>query len=105
MPRFDFIVTGGDTGTDGEAFAWAMVREVPALVVPAKWRTGTLGKREGPERNRLMLRWGRPIVVLGFAPGGRGTSGMMELACLAGLPAWWWFPKDECWILDVRCEP
>jgi hypothetical protein len=103
IPRFGYITVGSNRGTDHEAWLWAMERELPALTCPARWKTGRYkGPREGPERNRAMYAWVKPVVVLGFS-GGTGTAGMMEIACAGGTPAWWWSPADQAWILDERC--
>lgn len=104
IPRFTFIVIGSDRGTDFEAYRWAMKREIPALTVPARWRTGEFANSsEGPIRNGFMHDWMQPVVVLGF-PGGPGTTGMMEIACNARTPAFWWSEADVLWFLDERCS-
>jgi len=98
LPVFYAVLSGGNKGTDGEAFYWAMLRELPALIVPAKWKTGTAGGGEGPIRNRLMLRLCWPVVVLAF-PGGPGTRDMMRVALQSEIPLWCWNKDDETWKL------
>lgn len=98
IPAFGAIVTGGHTGTDGEAFMWAMKKEMPALVVPAKWKTGEAGGGEGPIRNRKMIRLAWPAFVLAL-PGRDGTEDMVKVARQASLPVWRWIPFDERWEL------
>jgi hypothetical protein len=102
IPKFDYLVVGSDRGTDREVWNWAMENEWPALVCPAKWKTGKpSGPAAGPCRNRFMFRWVDPRCVFGFA-GDRGTSDMMTVACEGGARAYWWNPYGEFWALDER---
>lgn len=104
LPRFDYLVVGSDRGTDLEAWFWAMRREIPCLICPAKWLTGSVrGPAEGPIRNRFQYRWVRPVVTLGFM-GGTGTKDMMSVSCLGRTPTYWWSPFDNIWVRDERSE-
>ncbi len=98
MPSFGAIICGGHTGTDGEAFQWAMENEMPALVVPARWNKGEKGGGEGPIRNRKMVRLVWPKAVFAFS-GGDGTHDMVKVARQCSIPVWRWMPFDERWEL------
>lgn len=74
------VVHGGARGADALAGRWAKRRGVPCDVFPvstAEWMA--YGLAAGPRGNRIMLRKGKPDVVLAF-PGNAGTEGMVELA-------------------------
>lgn len=71
------LILGGAKGADELARVWAMKRQVPHMVFPARWRT--YGNRAGPIRNGEMLRRGRPDLVIAF-PGGTGTEDMKRQA-------------------------
>ncbi|WP_366108327.1 DUF2493 domain-containing protein [uncultured Brevundimonas sp.] len=76
------LIAGGATGADDLAVRWAHYRKLPACVFPANWKH--LGKAAGPTRNKWMLDFGKPDVVIAF-PGGRGTDVMVQLAQEAGV--------------------
>jgi predicted Rossmann-fold nucleotide-binding protein len=76
------IVTGAAPGADRLAERWAMHHKVPVANFPANWRF--MGKAAGPARNRWMLRFMTPDVVVAF-PGGAGTANMVRLATEAGV--------------------
>lgn len=102
IPRFDYFVVGSYRGTDREAFEWGIEEEAPVLICPARWNTGLVrGPAEGPRRNSFMLKWVKPVLVLGF-PGGPGTDDMMSRACRACVPTYWWSLHDELWLRDER---
>lgn len=77
------LISGGASGADKLALAWALHHGREAEVFPADW--GKYGKRAGPIRNQRMLDEGRPDLVLAF-PGGHGTEDMVEKAERAGVP-------------------
>lgn len=80
--RPDLIITGGARGADFCAAEWARQRGVPHMLFPAPWEA--LHKGAGPTRNRWMLEWGEPDLVVAF-PGGRGTESMVKMARDAGV--------------------
>lgn len=75
------IIQGGAPGADRLAAKYADVNGIPLVTYPALW---SQGKKAGPMRNSFMLQDSQPDVVLAF-PGGRGTSGMMDLAKMGGV--------------------
>ena len=77
------IITGGASGADAEAGAWAKANGVPLMVFPAQW--DYYGRSAGPTRNEWMLKYGAPDVVVAF-PGGVGTADMVFRAMLKGVP-------------------
>ena len=77
------VIAGGATGADRMAESWAHHERIPLCVFPANWRFQ--GKAAGPMRNKAMLDFGRPDIVIAF-PGGRGTQNMIEQATAAGIP-------------------
>lgn len=66
-------------GADILAENWAKSKEVPYMGVPAKFKTGKLGKAEGAIRNGRMLDLVKPVIVVAF-PGGRGTANCVDQA-------------------------
>lgn len=76
------LIAGGATGADDLAARWAQFMKLPVCVFPANWKHE--GRAAGPLRNRAMLAFGTPDLVVAF-PGGRGTEGMMKLAREAGV--------------------
>jgi len=80
--RFTTMLEGGATGADRFARTWAQLNGVPAQTFPADWQR--LGNSAGFERNRHMLAFGQPELVVAF-PGGNGTANMIKLARVAGL--------------------
>ena len=76
------IIHGGATGADEMAGAWADRHKIPVQVFKASW--GRYSNYAGPERNRRMLREGKPDLVVAFH-GGVGTKNMIELAEHAGV--------------------
>ena len=80
------IISGCATGADSLAIGWAYddVRH-PVIAVeryPANWREH--GRLAGPIRNSVMLRDGKPDLVVAF-DGGRGTADMVKKARAAGV--------------------
>jgi len=104
VPAFDYVVVGGATGTDYQAWRWAVSREMIAVTVPAQWTSSGRGRGAGPERNRKMLELAQPVVVLAFLSDGPGTKHMTDHASAMGTPVFWWGPDDGIWVLDERCK-
>jgi predicted Rossmann-fold nucleotide-binding protein len=74
----DFVVVhGGARGADNLAAEWADQQKLPTMKFPANWEQQ--GRAAGTIRNALMLRVGRPHLVVAF-PGGRGTADMIRRA-------------------------
>lgn len=73
----DLIITGGANGADRLAESWANHNKVALCVFPANWHFE--GRKAGPIRNRRMIEFGRPDVVIAFA-GGVGTINMINQA-------------------------
>jgi hypothetical protein len=76
------IVQGDAQGADELAKRWAAGMKLPYFCFPAKWAEHGLGA--GHIRNKQMLE-ALPIQLVVAFPGGAGTNGMIELACLAGV--------------------
>lgn len=76
------IIHGNAEGVDSEADYWARSHCIPRFVFPANW--GHHKKSAGPIRNSLMLKIGKPDLVLAF-PGGVGTADMVAKARKAGV--------------------
>lgn len=73
------VIEGGATGADQFARDWANTRGVQLMEMQADW--DKYGKNAGPIRNKLMIDFGEPDLVVAF-PGGRGTDNMKNLAKL-----------------------
>lgn len=80
---FSVLIMGVARGADTLAGEWAEWTGVPVLPFPADWKM--FGRADGPMRNAVMLRDGRPDVVIAF-PGGSGTADMCRQAKAANLP-------------------
>lgn len=80
--KIGFLIEGDAAGADRFAGEWAAEYKIPWAAVPANWRFQ--GKGAGAIRNQVMLDWLWPDRVIAF-PGGRGTSGMIDLAEKAGV--------------------
>jgi len=76
------VVTGGCTGADIMAEAWADERGLTVEKHLADWHRH--GRAAGPFRNQKMLDLGADYVVA--FPGGRGTADMVRRAEGAGVP-------------------
>ena len=77
------LIEGQAAGADTFAAEWAdeNAPRVSHLPVPAKW--DTLGPAAGPERNRRMLKEGKPTLVVAFHDDiehSKGTKDMVEVA-------------------------
>lgn len=77
------VITGGADGADKFAHLWATTMNVYAPQFFADWNE--FGKAAGPIRNALMLKDGKPDLVLAF-PGGRVTADLARRARARGVP-------------------
>ena len=75
----DMLVTGGATGADGLAEAWATQERVQFARLPVTDRQWEKGGHVGPRRNYLMLVVCQPNKLVAF-PGNRGTNGCVREA-------------------------
>lgn len=94
------VITGGATGADACARAWALRHGVPSEEYRADWkdltapgalvrhgRFGPYNAMAGPQRNQRMIDEGKPHCGVAF-PGGRGTEDMRSRLDAAGIPVW-----------------
>jgi hypothetical protein len=67
------VITGGASGVDTEAHAYASVLGLPTTVMPAEWDTH--GRAAGPIRNAAMVQAAGRVVVLwdGKSKGAKNT--------------------------------
>jgi hypothetical protein len=77
------LIQGGAKGADRIASMWAKDRNVEQEEYEADWTT--YGKSAGFIRNSLMLKVGKPDMVIAFS-GGVGTKMMIDIAKKAGVP-------------------
>lgn len=77
------LIQGGAEGADRIASMWAKDRNVEQEEYQADWTT--YGKSAGFIRNSLMLKVGKPDMVIAFS-GGVGTKMMIDIAKKAGVP-------------------
>lgn len=78
------IIHGGQRGADSLAKEWATIREVPEIrTFNARWY-GDGGKKAGPMRNRRMLMWSQPDLLVAF-PGASGTDNCVKIARELGI--------------------
>jgi len=71
------IIHGGARGADSLAGEWAKENGIPEIIMPASW--GFHGKRAGTLRNKWMIDYCKPDLVIAFK-GGVGTSRMVQFA-------------------------
>lgn len=76
------VIHGGASGADTLAGMWAEANGIPQIVIKAYW--GYYKKKAGPIRNRWMLKYAMPDLVIAF-PGGAGTADMMRIAKESGI--------------------
>ncbi len=76
------LIHGDAAGADRLADAWAKRVGVPIERYPADWHN--LGRPAGPIRNGIMLRDGKPDMVIAF-PGDRGPADMVDKARRVGV--------------------
>jgi hypothetical protein len=84
--QIDVVIEGGAAGADtmGREEAWRL--HLPAMTLFANWPY--LHKAAGPIRNRWMLKYGRPDLVLAFhmdIENSSGTKDMIKAARHAGV--------------------
>lgn len=72
-----YVITGGARGADYWANCWASHHKKEVSVFPAQWEK--FGKGAGIIRNKQMLDYGQPEMIVAF-PGGRGTADMVKRA-------------------------
>lgn len=77
------IVHGGATGAD--SLAEKVCLRLGVCVVNSKALWEAFGKAAGPKRNKFMLEYFNPRLVVAF-PGGDGTENMRSLAIAANVP-------------------
>ena len=80
-PEF-VLIHGGARGADMLAHQWAFFRGCPVIRMDANW--DFYDRKAGPIRNRWMLKWANPDLVIAF-PGGIGTASMISIAKDAGV--------------------
>ena len=85
------LIEGGADGADKLAWLYATHRNIPVHTFPAAW--GRYGKAAGPMRNRMMIEFGKPDIVIAF-PGGAGTADMVRQAKKAKLHVLEILPKE-----------
>ena len=71
------LIHGAAKGADELANQWATERAIPIYYLRPDWDAH--GKSAGPIRNRMLLDYGKPDIVVAF-PGGRGTADMARQA-------------------------
>lgn len=79
------IIEGEARGADTCARIYGEGKGIAVKAFSADWTLH--GKRAGPIRNHLMLKEGKPDMVIAFlAPNSRGTKHMIEISQKAGIP-------------------
>lgn len=81
------VITGGANGADTIADQEAKKLGIDRVVFPANWEGR--GLRAGFVRNELMLRMGKPDLVIGyhrFLRNSKGTKMMLDLGKTRGVP-------------------
>jgi predicted Rossmann-fold nucleotide-binding protein len=76
------VIQGGASGADRMGMMWAINQGAPMFQVPANWQF--YGNRAGTLRNKWMLQFGLPDLVIAF-PGGPGTANMVNEAKVWGV--------------------
>ena len=76
------IIQGGARGADRLAMGWAFFEGCPMIEMRANW--DKYEKSAGTVRNRWMLEYAMPDLVIAF-PGGTGTANMIKQARSAGI--------------------
>lgn len=82
----DVLIDGHARGADQFAHAWAKRNGIDPACYPAKWQT--YGPAAGPIRNSLMLKDGKPDLVIAFhndIQNSKGTKDMCHKALKAGV--------------------
>jgi hypothetical protein len=79
---------GNLIGVDAWAQRFAVMHEIDFEGMPARWRTGSAGKGEGPIRNRKMAdREPHPIALIALR-GGTGTADCVKAFESVGIPVY-----------------
>ena len=73
----EVIIEGDAPGADRLAGYWARKNKIDDLKFKADW--DKFGRSAGPIRNRLMLKEGKPDMVIAFE-GGAGTANMIKIS-------------------------
>ena len=76
------LIHGSARGADMTAHLWAFFEGCPVIEMKANW--DKYGKAAGHIRNKWMLDYAMPDLVVAF-PGGRGTADMVRQAKAAGI--------------------
>lgn len=81
------LVHGGARGADSLSHTWASMRKesIDVRVYEADWKTH--GRAAGPIRNKKMLTFEQPHVIIAFK-GGNGTAHMMKIGRESGIPVY-----------------
>jgi hypothetical protein len=80
-PEF-LLIHGGARGADMGAHVWAFFAGCAVMRMDANW--DFYGRQAGAVRNRWMLKWAKPDLVIAF-PGGNGTANMIAESRKAGV--------------------
>ena len=89
LPKYSIIVHGGCSGIDLYAAELAKLNGFETMTYPADW--SVYGRAAGPIRNKQMLEYEDPDLVIAFHPDislSRGTKNMMITAWKAGKPVY-----------------
>ncbi len=80
------VIQGGATGADQAAREWCDERFMPCATFHVWWERegGRIDRSAGPIRNKWMVKYGNPDLVIAFA-GNKGTASMVRLAHEAGI--------------------
>lgn len=76
------LIHGSARGADRLAHLWAFFEGCPVIEMKANW--DRYSKSAGPIRNRWMIDYAMPDLVIAF-PGGNGTADMRTQAAAAGI--------------------
>lgn len=84
---WDAVIEGDCRGADKMAGNWARARGITNIKFPALW--SYYGKKAGMLRNKAMLLYGQPDLVIAFhdkLDESSGTKMMIDLAVEKGIP-------------------
>jgi hypothetical protein len=84
--KIELIIEGGAEGADKLGKIYAEEYKLPVMEFPANW--SRYGRAAGPIRNRWMLKFGKPDLVMAFHPNiekSKGTKNMVNIAKKAGV--------------------
>lgn len=85
LPKPDCIIHGNAKGADNLADKYGLSVGIPVIRVPAEW--DYYGNAAGMIRNEWMITLLSPTYCMAL-PGGRGTSGMVNLCIKNNIPVW-----------------